>query len=173
MTNAAESLQSSGVQYITGDATKPQGEGLKIIAHCNNNRGGWGSGFVVALSKKWPRPEIEYRDWHKRSGDDKFQKMLGATMLVPVESDIYVANIIGQDGLRKGPDGKAPVRYPAIGKGFEHIASFALEHPDKNVSIHMPRIGCGLAGGDWSEIEPLLDRFFVTKGIAVTVYDLP
>jgi hypothetical protein len=35
----------------------------------------------------------------------------------------------------------------------------------------MPRIGCGLAGGTWSRIEPLITERLVKHGIAVTVYD--
>jgi hypothetical protein len=35
----------------------------------------------------------------------------------------------------------------------------------------MPRIGCGLAGGKWSRVEPLITERLVRRGIAVTVYD--
>jgi hypothetical protein len=36
----------------------------------------------------------------------------------------------------------------------------------------MPRIGCGLAGGKWETIEPILIKKLIEKGIKVTVYDL-
>ena len=35
----------------------------------------------------------------------------------------------------------------------------------------MPRIGCGLAGGKWEEIEPIIIRQLCEKDIAVYVYD--
>jgi len=162
------------VNYVEGDATAPVGDGLKIIAHCCNNVGAWGAGFVVALSKQWMRPEIEYRKWHrerKQRGDNELP--LGAMQLVPVESDIYVANIIGQRGIRTAKGGVPPIRYEAIEKGFRYIAQFATAHPERNVSVHAPRLGCGLAGASWSKIEPLLDRYFVLHGIPVTIYDLP
>ncbi|MFE3494555.1 hypothetical protein [Streptomyces sp. NPDC059175] len=38
-------------------------------------------------------------------------------------------------------------------------------------SVHMPRIGCGLAGGRWSRVEPLVVERLVARGVAVTVYD--
>lgn len=169
--SAAED-QVSEINYVVGDATQPEGDGYKVIAHCCNNRGGWGAGFVVALSNRWKRPENEYRAWHKRSGDTKFRKMLGAMLLVPVEDNIAVANIIGQEGTRRSK-GIPPIRYNAISRGFEHLVSFALSRPDKNVSIHMPRIGCGLAGGQWDDIEMLILESFVANGVPVTVYDLP
>ncbi len=38
-------------------------------------------------------------------------------------------------------------------------------------SVHMPRIGCGLAGGRWPRVEPLIVERLVRRGIEVTVYD--
>ncbi|EPJ40147.1 hypothetical protein STAFG_2811 [Streptomyces afghaniensis 772] len=35
----------------------------------------------------------------------------------------------------------------------------------------MPRIGCGLAGGKWSRVEPLIEERLIRRGISVTVYD--
>ncbi|WP_285749234.1 hypothetical protein [Lentzea sp. NBRC 105346] len=35
----------------------------------------------------------------------------------------------------------------------------------------MPRIGCGLAGGEWDRIEPLITSELVDHDIPVTVYD--
>jgi len=162
------------VRYVTGDATAPEGDGLKVIIHCCNNIGTWGAGFVLALSAKWMRPEIEYRQWHrnrKERGEEELP--LGGMQLVPVEDDIYVANIIGQHGIRTAKGGVPPIRYEAIEKGFGYIAQFACDHPEKRVSIHAPRLGCNLAGGSWAKIEPLIDRYFVTKEIPVTVYDWP
>lgn len=50
------------IQYIRGDATSPQTEGKKIIAHICNDIGGWGKGFVKAISNRWSDPENEYRN---------------------------------------------------------------------------------------------------------------
>lgn len=99
---AAETMPPSSVRYVTGDATAPEGDGLKIIAHIVNNQNLWGAGFVVALSRKWKRPQREYHQWLSRS-DGK--NLLGAMQLVPVESDIYIANIVGQHGVGRGTDG--------------------------------------------------------------------
>jgi len=35
----------------------------------------------------------------------------------------------------------------------------------------MPRIGCGLAGGDWSIIEKIINKVLIDKKINVTVYN--
>lgn len=171
---AAETMTPTAVRYVEGDATAPEGDGLKIIAHCCNNVGVWGAGFVLAVSRRWDRPEREYRAWFERQGSVKFRSMLGAMQLVPVEDDLAVANIVGQKGVAgRTTDGRPPIRYDAIARGFGYIAQYATTHPELDVSVHMPRIGCSLAGGSWAQIEPLIDRAFVTKKIPVTVYDWP
>lgn len=163
------------IWYMDGDATKPYGEGGKVIVHCCNNRGGWGSGFVVALSRRWPQPEQHYRDLHPRQGDEY---LLGSVGIVSVEPGIAVANLIGQDGMGVGKDGLPPVRYEAIRKGFQRIVKWIADEQNflrklsfDPISIHMPRIGCALAGGDWALIEPLIEATFIRARLDVTVYD--
>jgi O-acetyl-ADP-ribose deacetylase (regulator of RNase III) len=46
------------ISYLQGDATSPQAKGNKIIAHICNDLGRWGKGFVLAISKRWPEPEL-------------------------------------------------------------------------------------------------------------------
>lgn len=43
--------------YIKGDATSPISPGNKIITHICNDIGGWGKGFVLALSKNGKLPK--------------------------------------------------------------------------------------------------------------------
>lgn len=154
------------INYVTGDATDPQGPGMKIIGHCCNNLGVWGAGFVIALSQKWAMPEKWYQAW---AGDYNHDIPLGHTQFVPVEDDIWVANIIGQ--YRCGQSfGMAPIRYEALAQGFRHIRREALQ---RGASVHLPRLGAGLAGGQWSIIEELIDTELSDHGVDVTVYDLP
>jgi hypothetical protein len=40
-------------------------------------------------------------------------------------------------------------------------------------SIHMPRIGSGLAGGSWEVVEEIVEETLCRQGLRVTVYDLP
>ncbi|MEU5595783.1 macro domain-containing protein [Streptomyces sp. NPDC020298] len=155
----------SGISYVRGDATVPSVKGVKVIAHVCNDIGGWGKGFVLALSHRWPEPEAAYRAWHRDRAVNDFG--LGAVQLVRVERYVWVANMVGQRGIRTGSKG-APVRYEAIDAALGRLAD---EAAGLGASVHMPRIGCGLAGGKWSRIEPLITERLVGRGIAVTVYD--
>ncbi|GGW95874.1 macro domain-containing protein [Streptomyces lomondensis] len=155
----------SGINYVRGDATVPSVKGVKVIAHVCNDIGGWGKGFVLAISRRWPEPEVAYRAWHRGRAANDFG--LGAVQLVEVERYVWVANMIGQRGTRTGSKG-VPVRYEAIDQALGALAEKAR---DLGASVHMPRIGCGLAGGKWSRVEPLIEERLIRRGIPVTVYD--
>ena len=154
------------INYVKGDATSPLGTGPRVLVHVCNDLGAWGKGFVVAVSKKWPAPEQSYRDWHKQGDDVPFE--LGQVQFVEVEPSLWVANLIGQHGIRRS--GRVPpIRYDAVREGLQRVAEFALAH---GATVHMPRIGCGLAGGSWNSIVPIIEEELTGKGLDVTVYDL-
>jgi O-acetyl-ADP-ribose deacetylase (regulator of RNase III) len=155
------------IEYITGDATAPIGAGNKIIVHVCNDIGAWGKGFVLAISKRWPEPERRYRAWHK--GEEKPQFALGEVQFVQVSDSIWVANLIGQRDIR-ALDGVPPVRYEAIRAGLRKVV---LEAKRLHASVHMPRIGCGLAGGDWNVVGKMVEDELANIGVPVTVYDFP
>jgi O-acetyl-ADP-ribose deacetylase (regulator of RNase III) len=155
----------SEITYVRGDATAPLGKGRRLIVHVCNDVGGWGKGFVLALSRRWPGPEQDYRRWHRERAGNDFG--LGAVRVVQVEPYLWVANVVGQRGIRTGSKG-VPVRYEAIDAGLAAVAERAVEF---GATVHMPRIGCGLAGGTWSRVEPLIEERLVRRGISVTVYD--
>jgi O-acetyl-ADP-ribose deacetylase (regulator of RNase III) len=151
--------------FLEGDATDPPGHGPQIIAHICNDQGGWGRGFVRAISARWPQPEAQYRAWHQ-SGTG-FE--LGAVELVQVAPMLSVANMIAQHGYLRLSQ-RPPIRYQALGAALAQVAILAA---DRGASVHMPRIGCGLAGGDWPTVEAIIQAELVDHGVPVTVYDLP
>ena len=153
------------IRYQNGDATRPPAGGNRVIAHICNDMGGWGKGFVVALSKRWPEPEASYRGWYAERESNNFA--LGAVQLVAVEPELWVANMIAQRGL-EAVGGVPPIRYDAVEQCLGELAARATE---LEASVHMPRIGCGLAGGEWPEIEARIERTLIAAGVAVTVYD--
>ncbi len=165
MTEANTIFKMKNIEYIKGDATSPQAKGPKIIGHICNDLGGWGKGFVLAISKRWSKPEKEYRQWHRERSKNDFE--LGNIQIIQVSADTYVANMIGQRGMKTGSNG-APIRYDAVDKCLEKLQN---EAEKLGASVHLPRIGCGLAGGKWSKIEPLIMARLSEKNIGTIVYD--
>src|SRR5215469_806345 len=113
----------TNITYVIGDATQPTGDGVRIIVHVCNDVGGWGRGFVLALSKRWPQPEQRYRAW--RRGEDPTPFALGEVQFVQVGEAVWVANLIGQRDVHT-VGGVPPVRYDAIRKGLRSVAAEAL-----------------------------------------------
>jgi len=75
--------------------------------------------------------------------------------------------MIGQQGMKTGSNG-VPIRYKAVKECLEKLAK---EAEILNASIHMPRIGCGLAGGKWDKIEPLIQETLIKNNIPTIIYD--
>jgi len=155
----------AGIIYIKGDATCPQAKGVKLISHVCNDIGGWGKGFVLALSRRWQQPEELYRAWYAGRTGDGFG--LGAVQFIEVEPYIWVANMVAQRGTKTGSSGP-PIRYEALAECLRRVGERAAE---LKPSVHMPRIGCGLAGGKWSRVEPIIEECLVQRGLSVTIYD--
>ena len=152
------------ITYIKGDATQPKNKPA-IICHICNDVKKWGRGFVLALSKRWKEPERQYRRWGKNPSEFNIPFKLGETQFVPVEEDIIVANMIGQHDIYP-IKGVQPIRYEAVGNCLEKVYNKAEE---LGSTVHMPRIGCGLAGGSWKNIEKILNN---TATVDTYVYDL-
>jgi len=163
------------IKYLKGDATEPQGAGTKFIIHVVNDRGGWGAGFVLALSRKWKGPEQSYRKYSPLT--------LGQIQVVPVERHpggvpyLYVVNMCAQTGYGRGnrnlhrtnePDDQIPLRYDALQTCLEQVAEEATV---LGAAIHAPRFGCGLAGGKWELVEPIIQS--ALEDLPVFIYDLP
>ncbi len=173
------------IKFITGDATNPKDHRTKIIVHICNDVGGWGKGFVMAISKRWKLPEIAFRDWYKSkilepsetiqfeqlensNGSSEREFRLGNVQFVKVAEDIWVANMIAQRNIRVDKDGNPPIRYSFVSECLERVRQFAKRY---DAAIHMPRIGCGPAGGEWSEIEKIINDNLIAYEIETTVYD--
>lgn len=161
------------LRYVKGDATIPRGGAHRILMHICNDVGGWGRGFVVALAKRYPKTEQQYRIWYRAQIDGRTPFKLGEVQMVELQSDLAVANMIAQHDTKPevSNDGKVtpPIRYEALKNCLGKVAK---EAKDRNSSVHAPRLGAGLSGGDWAEIEKLIKEVLIDRGINVTIYDL-
>ena len=180
------------IKYVIGDTTKPIRDmhyATNLIIHCCNDKGRWGRGFVVAISKRWKQPEEYYRAWSTGDyrvappvfwGSSKGNLIafpppqhkpfeLGQAQFVPVETDVMVVNMIGQHDT-VWIDGVPPVRYDALRSCLKEIAEWAGHNA---AAIHAPRFGSALAGGSWDIIEKMIQEELCAKDIDVTIYDLP
>lgn len=168
------------ITYVIGDATNPTrttGEHV-LIAHIVNDEGRWGRGFVVALSRVDQTPERAYRLWHAaRNVPIWASSGAGAFILGNVQfasfgdtGTVTVANMIAQRGWRRGGTDPQALDLPSLKKCLTRLREHALA---LNARVAMPRIGCGLGGGKWSDVEPIIEQKLCAYDIDVTVYSLP
>lgn len=149
-------MQTSLVHHVIGDVTEPIRKPA-IIAHVCNNVGGWGRGVVVPIGKKYPRAKKDY----KALGT----YLLSEFQIVPINDDLFIANMIAQDGLHP-KDGVPPIRYESLEACLEHVQQWADAY---HMTVHMPRIGAGLAQGSWRKIEDLISS---TARVDTYIYTL-
>lgn len=161
-----EVKDTNEIKYIKGDATKPRGDEKKVLAFIINDKANsWGAGFAKQMQKKWPLLLEEFKYW-KTAHKHEFQ--LGNIHTSRLESDLTAVLMVAQHGYgaSKGPR----VRYEALENTLRKVAK---EAEKTKASVHMPRIGAGQAGGNWTIIEELIEKELCQKGLKVTVYDLP
>jgi O-acetyl-ADP-ribose deacetylase (regulator of RNase III) len=155
------------IKYIKGDATEPIiiGDKYSVICHCCNALGAWGKGFVVPLGQKYPIAREKYLKFIKMT---KEENRLGSVSFAKATDNIIVANIIGQF-YTYPKDGKIPLDYEALEKGFRSVIEM-FQTNNIPLTVHMPKIGCGLAGGDWNRVEEIIKNTFINSNIEVYVY---
>lgn len=159
-------LGTSRITFVVGDATKPHGQGHKVIAHVvNDGATRWGGrGFANAVRRKWPPVQDDFRQWAERCPHNH---RLGNTHVCQVDDETSVFSMIAQHGYGKS---RLPrIRYHHLADTLSQLCDFAQR---EEASVHMPRIGCGEAGGNWSIVQDLILERLSDHGIAVTVYDL-
>ena len=156
---------SGHIYMVNGDATRPRGEGNKIIAQVINTSGGMGFGFGKSMSKVWPSSKQSVIDWMK----DKKEFELGRSRLTQLSSDTYVFQMIAQKGIF-AKESSIPLRYDSLRDCLNELKEVSLS---LIATVHMPQIGAGQAKGDWGIIEGMIYEILVSKGVDVTVYVLP
>lgn len=145
------------IKYVKGDLFKaPE----RILAHGCNCSGGYGSGVAYGMSKKHYKAKEQYMD--KFDSEEGWE--LGDVQFVTSRTKI-IANCATQDSYM--PRDRCHADYPAIRKCMELVKDFAKSN---GYDIAIPKIGAGLAGGDWNIIEGILKDVF--SDYDITVYSL-
>jgi O-acetyl-ADP-ribose deacetylase (regulator of RNase III) len=126
------------INYINGDLLKVT---VGIIAHGCNAQGVMGSGVARSIRTKYPEAYLDYL---------LMPKKLGEVSLVQVSKNLQVASCITQQFYGRDPKVQY-VSYPAIEECFSKLP--------KDIPIHIPKIGAGLANGDWEVISKIISNF--------------
>lgn len=154
------------IRLLHGNVLEPGNGGNKIICQLVNDKATkWGGGVARKIAKRFPNAEKSYSE---KVVQIPQSERLGRVIFSKASDDLTIASLIGQEGF--GPSLFPRIRYSELQTCLEQVADRASSI---GASIHMPKIGTGSAGGDWSTIEEMLDDVMVRAGLFVTVYDVP
>lgn len=155
------------MKFVKGDVTKLRGSGPRILAHIVNDKTpNWGAGVGRAVQVKWPEIHGAFKSWVLKTPR---ALSLGNVFHSDIlDEQVSVFQMICQHGYVQ--TGKTLVRYAPLKQCLEKLAAFAEQ---SKATIHMPKIGTGYAGGSWQFIQQMIDEVLCSKGLSVTIYELP
>lgn len=138
---------------------------LKNIAHGVNCQGVMRSGVAKVLFTEYPQVKDQYHNFINnisREANNGMGELLGLYHTVNVK-DKTIFNLFTQENF--GYDGKLYLSYQALESCFSR-----LNYQLNGQKIAIPKIGCGLAGGDWNKVKNIINS--KTKSLDVYVYFL-
>lgn len=146
------------ISYVKGDLLTVQ---HGIIAHGCNAQGVMGSGVAKAVRAKYPDAYLEYKIFCEKEADKS--RLVGQTSWYHPNRHLFIANCITQNFF--GGDGALYLDYEGLEKCMVH-----LSYVNAGLPIHMPKIGCGLGGGDWQVVSKIIEKSI--RSVPVFVYEL-
>jgi len=156
------------MKYIEGDLLQLAKEGkFDIIIHgcnCFNTMG-----LGIALQIKQQFPEVYETDCLTNRGDSEKLGNFTSEMVVRKDNVFMVCNAYTQYDFRRTND-KINVDYDAIKSSLERIKNEYSLGKGSKVRVGIPQIGCGLAGGNWSIIEDIIDNI-AFNDITCVIYE--
>lgn len=122
-----------------------------LVVHGCNAQGVMGSGVARALRERHPRMFHDYRKVFESEG-----LALGSVIWTPVHENLHIASAITQEFYGRYP-GRQYVCYDALDSALKKVRQKAIE---TNLPIFINPIGCGLGGGKWEVVGPMLENAF-------------
>lgn len=131
-----------------------------VIIHCCNCFHVMGAGIAKAIVKKWP--DVLRAD--KQTVHGKESKL--GTISVSKTDGVTVFNLYGQFYYGRGVRN---LNYEALYNGLVAVKVFIAKNPSsfQGVKIGTYPLGCGLAGGNWKIVKPIIEEIFHDTDIYV------
>ncbi len=133
----------------------PTEENPVVILHGTNAHHTMGKGVAKYLCDKFP--QILEVDRQTPYGD---RNKLGTISVAEITPYFHIVNCYSQ--FHYGTT-KINADYKAIRESLEKVA----EQYDDSWEIRTVQIGCGLARGDWSKVESIMNNTFKDKNLIV------
>jgi len=148
------------IKYKVGDIFKGDED---VIVHGCNCFCTFGAGVAFQVLKHYPDAFEE--DKKTLSGD---RRKLGTFTTVTSPHAYYDKKVTIVNAYTQFDCGswEKPFDYSAFSQVLAHIVT---RWPKERIA--MPKIGAGLAGGDWDKITPIIDHAFGEREVVVYIYE--
>jgi O-acetyl-ADP-ribose deacetylase (regulator of RNase III) len=154
------------IEEIHGDIID---SGCRVVCHGVNTQGVMGAGVARALYTKWPEVKEDYYRWFTEfNAGPEGENFLGSINPVDISPDKTVINCFTQQYYGNGD--QLYLSYDALYSCMVQVLMICERHY-KVDEIAIPKIGCGLAGGSWHIVKPILEQVF-PHDFKVKVYSL-
>ena len=124
-----------------------------ILVQQVNCKNDMDAGLAKAIYEQCPQVK---EDYHNSFKEKSAEELFGTYRLIDTGSELKIANLYTQfdctDSSRPESYGK---KYTDVDKLINVIKKLNTDYPDETIYIPY-KIGCGLAGGDWTEV---IERF--------------
>lgn len=128
-----------------------------IVAHGVNCQGSFGSGVAGAIKRRHPKVAQAYLDAKEHQP--------GSLICVPYKDQIWVhAHTQEQFGY----DGQKYASYQLVQQCMRELLKLSVLFGV--APIAMPKIGCGLGGLEWGEVQKIIN--YELMGVDVFIYEL-
>jgi hypothetical protein len=128
-----------------------------VIPHVCNNINLFGAGFAHHVGKNYPMVKENFHLLGKKSYLG-YTQFVSAFVNPKTNSQIIFANMIAQNKTIS-VENPRPLNYAALTVCMTEVKRYIDNiklNNDVETSIHAPKFGSGLAGGNWSFIECLI-----------------
>jgi O-acetyl-ADP-ribose deacetylase (regulator of RNase III) len=142
------------MEYFSGDITNTH---LEFIVHGCNDKGVFNKGVAKAIRQAFPNAYTQYISEYKT-------KALGQAIIAHDERGYVIGNLLTQSGY--GLIGQ----YAQVEWIYDALVDF-IESTFATV-IASPKIGCGLGGLTWEEVEPIYCEIEDKYNVVFVIYTL-
>lgn len=156
--DGTNSGDDSPLVYQQGDMFNSTDNGILFIPV--NCKGSMGAGLALDAAERYPEIEAVYK---KACRDGSLD--IGKPLLTSTRDGRIILLFPTKNDWKNG----SKIEY--IESGLAYFKNAVNQHPSlKDIPLHIPKLGCGLGGLDWNEVNPIIEKHFSTYDSPVYVY---
>ena len=146
-----------GIVYVSGNILEAKTE---VITNAVNCVGVMGAGLAKQFKDKYPEMFKDYREACRYK--ELFPGQIHVYKIHSTSPPFYIFNFPTKKDWRN------PSKIEYIEKGLNTMRKVLSTTNIKSISI--PKLGCGLGGLKWSDVNLLIKKYLVDLNIEIRVY---